>query len=310
MKIGKIKISSPIFLAPMASITDLPFRRLCKKYGAGLCFTEMVNCRRLIERDKKTVELARTLPEEEPAGVQLFGNRLEDFRNASKLVSAKLIDINFGCPVQKRISRIECSALLDHPDLMQDIVHAVKESKKTVTVKIRLGHTRINVVENCKLLEKAGADAITIHARTRQQGYAGKADWKYIRLAKESISIPVIGNGDVTSGRKAKEMLKKADYCMIGRAAIGHPRIFKIINDYLNKGGEPEKIKLEYQMEDFFEYFKLAKKYDLDKFSRIKEQCQNFIKGVRGASRIRGNINNIKSIDELFNLINDELKSA
>ncbi|MBU4502961.1 MAG: tRNA-dihydrouridine synthase family protein [Nanoarchaeota archaeon] len=302
MKIGKITVSSRVFLAPIAGTTDIPFRILCKEYGAGMVFTEMINCRSLIEKNPKALALAETSKDEGPVGVQLFGSKPDEFRKAAKLVKTKIIDINFGCPMQKVTKNGSGSALLDKPDLMKEIVQAVKKSKKTVMAKIRLGYTKNNVIKNCKILEKAGVDAITIHARNREQYYSGKADWKYIRLAKKTVSIPIIGNGDIDSGKKAESMLEIADFCMIGRAAMGHPRIFKRVNDYL-KNNEEEKFDFKKQLQDFDRYYKLTKKYKLDDLSRLKVHAVQFVKGFKGANKVRLNLNQAKTKKELIEMI-------
>ncbi len=307
MRIGKIKLDGRIFLAPMAGITDLPFRLLCQKYGAALCFTEMVNCRSLIEKSPSALELIKTVKGEK-TGVQLFGSDPEEFKKAAKITKSKLIDINMGCPASKVIKTGAGSALLDNPRLIKEIVEAIKETKKTVTAKIRLGFSKINVIRNCKLLEKSGVDAITIHARTKNQGYRGKADWKYIKEAKKKVSVPIIGNGDINSGDKAKKMLNITDYCMIGRAAIGNPRIFREIT-YSMQGKKEKDILIEDQIKDFFEYVKLAQEHKTDNFVRIKEQSLYFTKGLKGARKLREKLSRAKNKKEIIDIFQNLIKN-
>lgn len=216
MKIGNLELENNIFLAPMAGITDLPFRLICKENGAGLVYTEMVSAKALLYGDEKTKLLLKTCKEEHPLAVQIFGSDLDAIAYASKYVSkiGEIVDINMGCPAPKIVKNGDGSKLLLNLDLVEKIVKtAVENASVPVTVKIRLGWDSENIVavEAAKIIEKAGASAITVHGRTRSQYYSGQADWNMIKKVKESVSIPVIGNGDIRSGRDAKKALEQSN---------------------------------------------------------------------------------------------------
>ena len=216
LKIGNIELENNILLAPMAGITDLPFRLICKKNGAGLVYTEMVSAKALLYGDEKTKLLLKTCKEEHPLAVQIFGSDLDAIAYASKYVSkiGEIVDINMGCPAPKIVKNGDGSKLLLNLDLVEKIVKtAVENASVPVTVKIRLGWDSENIVavEAAKIIEKAGASAITVHGRTRSQYYSGQADWNMIKKVKESVSIPVIGNGDIRSGRDAKKALEQSN---------------------------------------------------------------------------------------------------
>ena len=216
MKIGNLELENNIFLAPMAGITDLPFRLICKKNGAGLVYTEMVSAKALLYGDEKTKLLLKTCKEEHPLAVQIFGSDLDAIAYASKYVSkiGEIVDINMGCPAPKIVKNGDGSKLLLNLDLVEKIVKtAVENASVPVTVKIRLGWDSENIVavEVAKIIEKAGASAITVHGRTRSQYYSGQADWNMIKKVKECVSIPVIGNGDIRSGRDAKKALEQSN---------------------------------------------------------------------------------------------------
>ena len=216
MKIGNLELENNIFLAPMAGITDLPFRLICKENGAGLVYTEMVSAKALLYGDEKTKLLLKTCKEEHPLAVQIFGSDLDAIAYASKYVSkiGEIVDINMGCPAPKIVKNGDGSKLLLNLDLVEKIVKtAVENASVPVTVKIRLGWDSENIVavEAAKIIEKAGASAITVHGRTRSQYYSGQADWNMIKKVRESVSIPVIGNGDIRSGRDAKKALEQSN---------------------------------------------------------------------------------------------------
>ena len=216
MKIENLELENNIFLAPMAGITDLPFRLICKENGAGLVYTEMVSAKALLYGNEKTKLLLKTCKEEHPLAVQIFGSDLDAIAYASKYVSniGEIVDINMGCPAPKIVKNGDGSKLLLNLDLVEKIVKtAVENASVPVTVKIRLGWDSENIVavEAAKIIEKAGASAITVHGRTRSQYYSGQADWNMIKKVKESVSIPVIGNGDIRSGRDAKKALEQSN---------------------------------------------------------------------------------------------------
>lgn len=242
--IGHVKIENKVILAPMAGVSNAAYRHISRSFGAGLCVAEMVSDKGLIYENVKTKTLLTSFADEHPYAQQIFGSDLESIVEAAiyidKHTKADIIDINMGCPVPKVAQRAQAgAALLKDPDKIYDIVKAVKSAvSKPVTVKIRSGwdFNSINAVEVAKKIEEAGADAITIHARTRSQMYMGKADLDIIKQVKEAVKIPVIGNGDIIDGPTAQHMLDytKCDAIMIGRAALGNPFIFKEVTSYLN----------------------------------------------------------------------------
>ncbi|TNF06563.1 MAG: tRNA dihydrouridine synthase DusB, partial [Bacillota bacterium] len=245
-KIGNMTIENKVILAPMAGVSNSPFRILSRKYGAGVVYAEMVSDKGLLHKNEKTRKLLYMTDYEKPMAQQIFGSDLETMVEAAVYIdkhsNCDIIDINMGCPVPKVAIRAQAGAsLMKNPDLIYDIVKAIKEKvSKPVTVKIRSGwdFDSVNAVEVAKRIEEAGADAITVHARTRSQGYSGKADLDVIKAVKESVKIPVFGNGDVIDGPSAKKMLEytKCDAVMVGRAALGNPWIFREINAYLEDG--------------------------------------------------------------------------
>ena len=243
-KIGNVEIENPFVLAPMAGVTDLPFRKLCKEQGAGLICMEMVSAKAISYHNKNTEALMEIDPCEHPVSLQLFGSEPELMAEVARSIEERpfdILDINMGCPVPKVVNNGEGSALLKNPDLIVRIVKSVSSAiKKPLTVKVRIGFEKepVDIVEIAKRVEDAGAAAIAVHGRTREQYYSGNADWEAIRRVKEAVTIPVIGNGDVDSPKKAEEMMRQTgcDAVMIGRATRGNPWIFREMNHYFATG--------------------------------------------------------------------------
>ena len=292
------ELKGKAILAPMSGITDIAFRELARKYSASLSYTEFVHSKAILNSNKKTDEMLKISKLEKPSAVQIFGNSENDILQAAKLLENKfdIIDINCSCPAYKVIKTGAGSALLNNPDKVQSLIKKlVSNINKPVTIKIRSGinEKNINAIKIAKLAEKAGISAITLHARTQKQGFSGISDWDLIKKLKESVNIPIIGNGDINSPESFKKRLEssKVDYIMIGRASIGNPYLFQQIGDFLRTGKYKEKNK----QEQFKEYLKLAVKYNLD-FSQIKAQSIYFTKGMEKSRELRSKLSKVSDI--------------
>ena len=313
MQIGSLKLENNVFLAPMAGITDRPFRTLCHEMGSGLVYSEMVSAKGIYYNNENTKQLLDIGEEEMPAALQLFGSEPEIMGAMGKKIegiNAGIIDINMGCPVPKVVKNGEGSALMKTPELAGKIIKALVEmQKKPVTIKIRKGFddTCINAVEMAQIAEENGASAVAVHGRTREQYYSGKADWDIIKKVKKAVSIPVIGNGDIFKPQDAADMLEYTgcDAVMIARGAQGNPWIFKRTIAYLENGimlDEPtpqEKVSMALRHARML----IDYKGEFVGVRQMRAHMAWYIKGVQGASVIRDKINHCESYEEMAELL-------
>ena len=312
MFLGKIELKVPTVLAPMAGVTDLPFRILCKKQGVGLLVSEMVSAKGLLYSNQKTFELLKMLPEEQPLAIQLFGKEPEELARAAKIVQdfgAAIIDVNMGCPVPKIVNNGEGSAILKNPELVYEILARIKDRIHIpVTVKIRSGwdDNWINAVEVAQKAEKAGVAAIAVHARTRAQFYQGQADWNIIKQVVLNTKIPIIGNGDINSPEKAEEMLAVTGCkaVMIGRGAEGNPWIFKQISQLL-RGEKIEVISLEERFAMLLEHLQLLVEHKGAKIAvkEMRRHALSYVKGLPFATEYRGLLNRAVEVEEFSKIV-------
>ena len=313
MRIGNVVLENNIILAPMAGVTDLPFRLLCKEQGVGMTCTEMVSAKAISFHNKNTESLLEISEKERPVSLQLFGSDPDIISEVASYIEERpfdILDINMGCPVPKVAGNGEGSALMQNPKLVGEIIYKTARAiKKPVTVKIRKGFSEknVNAVEIAKIAEANGAAAIAVHGRTREQYYSGKADWDIIRQVKEAVKIPVIGNGDVDYPQKAKELLEQTgcDGIMVGRGARGNPWIFREIKAYLEKGElipRPSKDEIKSMM---LRHARMQIEYK-GTYTGIREMRKHiswYTAGFPGSAKLRGAINLVETYEELEQLL-------
>lgn len=315
LKIGNVTLENNVILAPMAGVTDLPFRLLCKEQGAGLLCMEMVSAKAVHYNNKNTEALMEIHPDEQPVSLQLFGSEPAIMAETAARIEERpfaILDVNMGCPVPKVVNNHEGSALMKDPRLVGEIVAAlVKAVKKPVTVKIRKGFDdeHVNAVEIAKIIEAGGASAIAVHGRTREQYYSGKADWDIIRKVKEAVKIPVIGNGDVTDAVSAKKMMDETgcDGIMIGRASRGNPWIFKEITQYLDTGILPERPSMEEVRNTILRHVALQLEFK-GEYTGIREMRKHvawYTAGYPHSAKLRRMVNEMETFAELEESICD-----
>ena len=309
LQIGNVSLDNNVILAPMAGVSDLPFRLLCREMGAGLVCMEMVSAKAILYHNKNTDALMEIHPEEVPVSLQLFGSDPDIISEQAKKIAERpfaILDINMGCPVPKVVNNGEGSALMKNPKLVEEILtKLVKAIDKPVTVKIRKGFNdeSVNAVEIAKIAEGCGVAAVAVHGRTREQYYSGKADWEIISKVKEAVSIPVIGNGDVDSPQAAKALLEQTgcDGVMIGRAAQGNPWIFRDVVSFLETGSIPPAPTNGEKRELILRHAALQLKYK-GEYTGVREMRKHlawYTVGMPHSARFRQTINTMESMDEL-----------
>ena len=315
LTIGNVTLDNNIILAPMAGVSDLPFRLLCRQMGAGLVCMEMVSAKAIYYNNKNTEGLMEIHPEETPVSLQLFGSDPKIMSEMAKRIEDRpfaILDVNMGCPVPKVVNNGEGSALLKNPKLVEEILTAlVKAIDKPVTVKIRKGFNDLNVnaVEIAKIAEGCGVSAVAVHGRTREQYYSGKADWDIIARVKDAVKIPVIGNGDVDSPKAAKALIEQTgcDGIMIGRAAQGNPWIFREVKEYLENGVLIDRPTPREKKEMILSHAKLQLQYK-GEYTGVREMRKHlswYTVGMPNSAKFRQMINTMESMDALVNSLDE-----
>ena len=310
LKIGNVILDNNLILAPMAGVSDLPFRLLCKEQGAGLVCMEMISAKAIFYQNKNTESLLEIHPDEGNVSLQLFGSDPKIMSEMAKKIEERpfsILDVNMGCPVPKVVNNHEGSALMKNPKLVGEIVTAlVKAIEKPVTIKIRAGFSDNdrNAVEIAKIAQECGASAVAVHGRTREQYYSGNADWDIIAQVKDALSIPVIGNGDVIDGKSAKALLEATgcDGIMIGRALQGNPFLFREISHYLETGQELQKPTRQEIKDTIIKHSKLMLEYK-GEYIAVREMRKHvswYSTGIPGAAKLRAKVNEMETMDDII----------
>ena len=309
IKIGDVELENNVFLAPMAGITDKAFRKIVKEYGAGLTYTEMASAKALYYQDKKTEKLINTEAEKRPIAVQIFGSEPKIMAEAVRKLEreADIIDINAGCPAPKVVKNGDGSKLLLNVELLGEIVEQVKKATtKPVTVKIRTGWDEEHsiAVQAAKIIEQAGANAITVHGRTREQFYSGKADWNMIKEVKQNVKIPVIGNGDIENLEEAKEMFETTgvDAIMIGRGSLGNPWVFR---DIIQEKEQPVSGKEKWETIQKHIDLAIEDKGERNAIKEMRKHLAWYLKNLKNAAKIRDKINQLETKKEVIDCLSE-----
>ena len=320
MKIGNVQLDNEVFLSPMAGVTDLPFRTICKEKGCGMLYTEMINAKALCYDDENTKKMLNLEDDGHPVAVQIFGSDPEYMGKAASIMNQytnDILDINMGCPAPKVIKNGDGSALMRNPKLAAEVLTAVvKNSKKPVTLNIRKGwdDNSVNALEIAKIAEECGISALAIHGRTREQFYSGKADWDIIAEIKQSINIPVIGNGDVFDVQDAVNMLEKTkcDAIMIGRGSQGNPWIFNRINHYMKTGEVLPEPTLEEKISTAIKHMNLAVA-EHGEYVAVREMRKHigwYLKGLKNSAKYRDQINKITDYKEVISMLEEYVQHS
>lgn len=317
LKIGDVTLENNVILAPMAGVTDLPYRLLCREQGAGLVCMEMVSAKAILYKNRNTREMLEVRREERPVSLQLFGSDpkiISDIAAQLEEGPYDIFDVNMGCPVPKIVRNGEGSALMQNPKLVEEILSSlVKAVKKPVTVKIRKGfdEDHVNAVEIAKIAESCGVAAVAVHGRTREQYYSGKADWDIIRKVKEAVQVPVIGNGDVFSAADAKRMVEETgcDGIMVARGAKGNPWIFRQITAFLDTGEQMEKPSLEELKTMILRHGRMMVEFkgEMAGMREMRKHVAWYTAGYPNSAALRNHMNCVETLEELVDLIGDRL---